>query len=99
MKTVWTIPAPTAEEKKYGKHPTQKPVQLLERIILASTRKGDSIFDPFFESCTTGVAAIKLNRFFIGCELEEEYISLSIRRLKENLVKNKNRLILFEVLK
>lgn len=47
MKTVWSIPAPNSEEKNYGKHPTQKPVQLLERIILASTRKGDLIFDPF----------------------------------------------------
>ncbi len=83
MKTVWTIPAPNGKEKKFGKHPTQKPVQLLERIILASTKEKDLIFDPFAGSSTTGVAAIKLNRRFIGCELENEYVSLSIKRLKE----------------
>ncbi len=92
MKTVWTIPAPNGEEKLFGKHPTQKPVKLLERIILASTKKGDLIFDPFAGSSTTGIAAIKLNRFFIGCELDEEYISLSIKRLKGYIQENNNKL-------
>ncbi len=92
MKTVWTIPAPNGEEKLFGKHPTQKPVKLLERIILASTKKGDLIFDPFAGSSTTGIAAIKLNRFFIGCELDEEYISLSIKRLKGFIQENNNKL-------
>lgn len=87
MKTVWTIPSPTTEEKKFGKHPTQKPIKLLERIILASTREKDLIFDPFSGSTTTGIAALKLNRGFVGCELEEEYISLSIKRLTE-VIKN-----------
>lgn len=91
MKTVWTIPAPTTEEKKFGKHPTQKPLQLLERIILASTQEKDLVFDPFSGSSTTGLAALKLNRSFIGCELEEEYVSLSIKRIKEYLnYKNSN---------
>ena len=83
MKTVWTIPAGNSEEKKFGKHPIQKPALLLERIILASTKKGDLIFDPFSGSSTTGVVSIKLNRSFIGCELEKEYIKLSIDRLKD----------------
>ncbi|MEJ5285181.1 MAG: DNA methyltransferase [Brevinematales bacterium] len=83
MKTVWTIPSPTTEEKKFGKHPTQKPIKLLERIILASTKEKDLIFDPFSGSTTTGIAALKLNRGFVGCELEDEYISLSIKRLTE----------------
>lgn len=96
MKTVWTIPAANSEEKKFGKHPTQKPVLLLERIILASTRKGDLIFDPFSGSSTTGVAAIRLNRSFIGCELEEEYIKLSIDRLKDCIISNESKLNFFE---
>lgn len=96
MKTVWTIPAPGKEEKQFGKHPTQKPLQLLERIILASTKEGDLIFDPFSGSGTTGVAAIKLNRFFVGCELEAEYISLSIKRLKAPIYNNECNSKLFE---
>ncbi len=91
MKTVWTIPAPNEEEKRFGKHPTQKPLQLLERIILASTKVGDLIFDPFSGSLTTGIAAIKLNRFFVGCELEDEYISLSIKRLRASINDKKTR--------
>jgi site-specific DNA-methyltransferase (adenine-specific) len=81
MKSVWTICAPSADEKIYGKHPTQKPVQLLERIILASTIKGNFIFDPFSGSSTTGVAAIKLKRKFIGCEIEDDFVELSSKRL------------------
>ncbi len=98
MKTVWTIAAPNGEEKRFGKHPTQKPIQLLERIVLASTKVGDLIFDPFTGSATTGIAAIKLNRFFIGCELEDEYISLSIKRLKAYIDYKKNNPNLFEAL-
>ncbi len=97
MKTVWTIPVPNGNEKIFGKHPTQKPLHLFERILLASTKEGDLIFDPFSGSSTTGVVAIKLNRFFIGCEIEEEYISLSIKRLKKCIEDNKNNLNLFEV--
>lgn len=82
MKTVWTIPSPSEDEKIFGKHPTQKPIKLLERIIISSTNENDLIFDPFSGSSTTGVAAIKLNRQFIGCELECNYIDISIKRLK-----------------
>lgn len=82
MKTVWSFTAPNGEEKEFGKHPTQKPVALLERIILASTHEGDLIFDPFSGSSTTGVAAIQTYRKFVGTELECEFINLSIARLK-----------------
>ncbi len=82
MKSVWTIPAPNGEEKEFGKHPTQKPVALLERIILASTDEGDLIFDPFSGSSTTGIAAINTHRRFVGTELESEFINLSIARLE-----------------
>lgn len=82
MKSVWTIAPPALEEKSFGKHPTQKPIALLNRCIEASTNKGDFIFDPFCGSGTTGVAAINLGRRFCGIELENSYIDLAIERLK-----------------
>ncbi|MCM8806237.1 MAG: site-specific DNA-methyltransferase [Candidatus Omnitrophica bacterium] len=87
MKTVWRIPAPGKEEKLFGKHLTQKPLKLLERIILASTKQQHCIFDPFMGSGTTGVAAIKLGRKFVGCELEKTFFELSILRIKKALEK------------
>jgi len=83
MKSVWTFPAPNGEEKKFGKHPTQKPVALIERIILASTAEKDLILDPFAGSSTTGVAALKCRRRYVGLELEFDFIKLSINRLQE----------------
>lgn len=83
MRNVWQISSPPKVEKKHGKHPTQKPVGLLERIILASTKKGDLVLDPFCGSSTTGVAAVLLNRKYVGVDLEAEYLSLSRKRLKE----------------
>ncbi len=83
MKTVWTMSAPNGDEKEFGKHPTQKPIKLLERIILASTNIDDLIFDPFSGSSTTGVAAINLGRKFVGTELESEYIEISINRFSQ----------------
>ncbi|MEZ4527874.1 MAG: site-specific DNA-methyltransferase [Desulfobacterales bacterium] len=82
MKSVWTMTAPCGEEKKFGKHPTQKPLQLLERIIMAGTVEGDWVFDPFSGSSTTGVASVKLGRKFVGCELESEFVGLSSKRLE-----------------
>lgn len=71
-------------EKTEGKHPTQKPLGLLRRIIEASTKEGDLILDPFNGSGTTGIASKKLKRKYIGIENEEEYLKLTIRRyLKE----------------
>lgn len=69
-------------EKKEGKHPTQKPLGLLKRIIEASTNEGDLILDPFNGSGTTGIAAKILNRKYIGIEQEEDYLALTIRRLE-----------------
>ncbi|MCM8768110.1 MAG: site-specific DNA-methyltransferase [Candidatus Omnitrophica bacterium] len=83
MKTVWTIPPPGPDEKHFGKHPTQKPVKLLERIILASTRENDLVFDPFTGSGTTGVAAVNLKRRFVGCELDPTFAELAVKRLKQ----------------
>jgi len=85
MLSLWSIKPPGPEEKKYGKHPTQKPLQLLDRIILASTRPQDIVLDPFSGSGTTGIAALKEGRQFIGIELEETYLRLSIKRFKDEL--------------
>ncbi|HOZ55253.1 MAG TPA: site-specific DNA-methyltransferase [Clostridia bacterium] len=83
MKDVWTTSLTKPSEKKHGKHPTQKPLEVLERIILASTNENDLILDPFSGSSTTGVAASKLNRNFVGIDKSKEYLDLSIRRYKE----------------
>jgi site-specific DNA-methyltransferase (adenine-specific) len=86
MKSVWEIKPPETWEKKFGKHPTQKPVALLERILLASTNEGDTVLDPFAGGGTTLVTAFRLARRAIGCELSLDYINLSIRRICSNLV-------------
>ena len=82
MKDVWTGPLTPFAEKRFGKHPTQKPLYLLERIILASTLEGDIVLDPFCGSSTTGVACKHLKRKYIGIDNNTEYIMLSIERLK-----------------
>jgi len=92
MKSVWTLPSPNGNEKVFGKHPTQKPIALLERIILASTNEGDLVMDPFSGSSTTGVAAIRLKRRFVGIELESEYLSLSVKRLEQEINARKSSL-------
>lgn len=82
MRSVWSISTPSKKEKVFGKHPTQKPLQLLERIILSSTNENDLILDPFTGSSTTGVIAKKYNRKFIGVDLNEDYLNLSKKRIK-----------------
>ena len=83
MKDVWTTSLTKPSEKKCGKHPTQKPLEILDRIILASTKEGDLILDPFCGSSTTGISAVGLNRRYIGIDNEKKYIELSIRRYKK----------------
>jgi len=87
MRSVWAIGTPKPEEKKFGKHPTQKPIELLKRIVLASTNKNDIVLDPFTGSSTTGLAAILHGRKFVGIDTEKEYLELSKKRFKE--LKNK----------
>lgn len=82
MKDVWETSLTKPSEKKYGKHPTQKPKELLKRIIIASTDEGDLILDPFNGSGTTGIVANLLNRKYIGIEKEKDYLDLTIRRFK-----------------
>lgn len=82
MKSVWQFLPPGKDEKVMGKHPTQKPVKLLDRIIRASTKPGDFILDPFAGSSTTGVAALVNNRKYCGVEAAAEFVELSRTRLK-----------------
>lgn len=74
MRSVWHLPLTKKSEKSFGKHPTQKPEALLERIVLASTNKGDTILDPFCGSGTTGVAALRHGRHFIGIDMNADYL-------------------------
>lgn len=83
MKDVWNLPAIAPWEKSCGKHPTQKPLALLTRIILASTEKNAWVLDPFTGSSTTGIAANLSNRKFLGIDKEEDYLSISLNRKLE----------------
>ena len=83
MRSVWSIGTPKNIEKRFGKHPTQKPSDLLRRIVLASTNKGNLILDPFTGSSTTGLAAYLYGRNFIGIDTERQYLDLSIKRFEE----------------
>ena len=80
MPDVWKLPTVGLWEKTCGKHPTQKPLRLLYRIILASTKVGDIILDPFAGSSTTGIAANLLGRKFIGIEQDEDFLLLGKKR-------------------
>ncbi len=78
--SVWTVGTPKKEEKVHGKHPTQKPLELLKRIILASTNKGDVVLDPFAGSSTTGIASIMHGRKFVGIDMDKNFLELSKKR-------------------
>ena len=81
MKTVWRFPAAGRPEKQFGKHPTQKPIALIERCLRASTNPGDLVLDPFAGAASTGCAALALGRRFIGSEIEPEYADIGAQRL------------------
>ena len=85
MKDVWTGALTKPSEKTEGKHPTQKPEYLLEKIVLASTEEGQVILDPFCGSGTTGVEAMRLGRRFIGIDVNAEYLDISKRRLENEI--------------
>lgn len=89
MRSAWAIGAIKPYEKTFGKHPTQKPLELLRRIIIASTNIGDLILDPFTGSSTTGIMALNLGRKFIGIDTEKEYLDLSVKRFEELFAKQK----------
>lgn len=81
VSSVWRMMTVPRSEKTHGYHPTQKPLRLVRRALLASTGEGALAFDPFAGSGTTAVAAKELNRFFVGAELEKEFAELAARRI------------------
>ena len=83
MTDVWRLPAIAPWEKRCGKHPTQKPLSVLSRIIMASTKPGAWILDPFAGSSTTGIAANLLDRRYLGIEREEEFAAIGKARREE----------------
>jgi len=89
MKTVWTILPPQNGEKAFGKHPTQKPVELIERCLLASTRENDLVLDPFLGSGSTAVSCANLRRRFVGAEVEEQWVELAAKRVEEALARSR----------
>ncbi|MGC8622064.1 MAG: DNA-methyltransferase [Caldisphaera sp.] len=83
MRNVWDIPLTPVKEKKYGKHPTQKPLKLIERLVLGFTKPGDYIIDPFVGSGTVPVACKLHGRFSVGIDIDENYLRIAEKRLKE----------------
>ncbi len=81
MRSVWSLPTTPIREKELGRHPTQKPLALLNRLILATTLPGQLVLDPFLGSGTTGLAALSLKRQFVGIELDTEFLDLAKRRI------------------
>ena len=81
ISSVWRIPAVPGREKLHGRHPTQKPLRLVRRAVVACTGEGDLVFDPFSGSGTMGVAAKELGRYFVGTETEREFAELAGRRI------------------
>jgi len=85
MRSVWAITTPRKGEKLHGKHPTQKPEDLLERVILASTNEGDLVLDPFMGSGTTGVVSVRHERRFIGIEKDRQFYEIAKKRLADEI--------------
>ncbi len=83
MPDVWRFPSPGTWERTCGKHPTQKPLRLLYRVMQACTERGFVVLDPFAGSCTTGIAANLLGRKFIGIDQSKEFLDYGIRRKQE----------------
>jgi site-specific DNA-methyltransferase (adenine-specific) len=81
MKNVWRMSPPSADEKTFGKHPTQKPVALVARCLRASTNEGDIVLDPFMGSGTTGVASVLSKRKFIGYERDASFFNVATQRI------------------
>jgi site-specific DNA-methyltransferase (adenine-specific) len=79
---VWALPTPAPREKVHGRHPTQKPLALLERVVAASAAPNDLVLDPFCGSGTTGVAAVRAGCRFLGLERDPAYVELTARRLR-----------------
>jgi hypothetical protein len=86
LESIWTLTAPGGAEKEHGKHPTQKPVRLIERCLLAATNEGDLVLDPFLGGGTTAVAAVRLKRGCVGVEMDATHFALAARRADRETV-------------
>ena len=86
LESIWTLSAPGSDEKQHGKHPTQKPVALVERCLLASTSEGDLVLDPFLGGGTTAVASLRLKRGCVGVELDLHHIEIAARRADREII-------------
>jgi site-specific DNA-methyltransferase (adenine-specific) len=89
MQSLWHIKPPGAREKRYGKHPTQKPEAFLDRILRASSDPHSLVLDPFCGSGTTGVVSARLGRHFVGIDLIESYLSIAVARLEDELTSDR----------
>ena len=83
MQNLWSLIPPRKAEKRFGKHPTQKPIALLDRIVRAASDEDAVVLDPFSGSATTGIACARLGRRYIGIEKESEFLDLSIQRFND----------------
>jgi site-specific DNA-methyltransferase (adenine-specific) len=86
LDSIWTLGAPGNDEKRLGKHPTQKPVALVERCLLASTNEGDLVLDPFLGGGTTAVASVRLKRGCVGVELDLHHVEIAARRVNRDII-------------
>jgi site-specific DNA-methyltransferase (adenine-specific) len=85
MRSVWSIPTTPKREKAHGAHPTQKPLELMKRLVALCSKQGDRVLDPFCGSGTTGVACVLLGRDFTGIDLDQSYIQLTRKRMAKAL--------------
>jgi site-specific DNA-methyltransferase (adenine-specific) len=92
MQSLWSIKPPAQREKRFGKHPTQKPEALLDRIIRASSNTGDLVLDPFCGSGTTGVLSARLRRRFVGFDIDENYLDLAVKRIEDEISESQSTL-------
>lgn len=83
LRNLWSISSTPSKEKGCGKHPSQKPIKILERLIVGATNKNEIIIDPFAGSGTTAVVAKNLNRKFIAIDNNKDYCDIALKRLKE----------------
>jgi hypothetical protein len=86
LESIWTITAPGSDEKTHGKHPTQKPIALVERCLLASTNEGDLVLDPFLGNGTTAVASLRLKRGCVGVELDLHHVEIAARPVDREII-------------
>lgn len=86
---IWLLPTVKKEEKIFGKHPTQKPVELVRRVVLASSHSEDLVFDPFCGSGTTGVVCKEEGRKFVGVDNVEKFLEIAVKRIEIAIPSNK----------